>query len=145
MYKRSTLRLIVTFCFFAFIVTVNTMSRPVSAQACDTVTDAQIVADIYARIKADNNLKPQISHINVVSINRAVKLQGWADSKKDFDKVVGFAMTTNCVTLVNVNLFEEAPPSPNSPLRSASGCASGTKPCGDVCIPSGDICGIVPL
>lgn len=142
MIKRPALRLIVTLCFFAFIASINAYVRPVQAQTCDPVTDEQIVADIYAKIKADSKLAPQISHINVVSVSAAVKLQGWADSKKDFDKIVEIVSDTKCVKLVNVNLFEETPPDAANSRRSAGGCAPGTKPCGDVCIPEGDACNI---
>lgn len=142
MIKSYILRLMVTLCFFAFIATVNAYIRPVSAQTCDTVTDEQLVADIYAKIKADKGLASQISHINVAAINRAVKLQGWANSKNDYDKVVQIVTDTNCVRVINVNLFEEAPPPTGSSLRSTGGCAPGTKPCGDVCIPEGDSCNI---
>lgn len=140
MTTRSTLRPIVTLCLFIFIASVAAASRPVSGQTCDTVTDVKIVADIYAKIKANKALAAQIPHINVVSVFAAVKLQGWADNKRDFDKIVGFAKTTACVKLVNVNLFEPAPPP--STNRLAAGCSAGTKPCGDICIPEGDSCNI---
>ena len=142
MTKTSILRLIVTLCFFAFIVTVGASVRPVFAQTCDKVTDQQLVDSIYAAIKADSKLAGQISHINVIAVFGAVKLQGWADSQKDYDKAVGIVSGTQCVKLVNVNLFEPAPPAAGSSLRSTGGCASGTKPCGDVCIPVGDSCNI---
>ena len=136
-----TFKRVVTLCFFA-VAAILAASEPVSAQTCDNVTDEQLVNSVYAKIKADKGLASQISHINVVSVYGAVKFQGWANSKSDFDKVVEFAVTTSCVKLVNVNLFEEIPPPANYPLRSASGCASGTKPCGDVCIPQADTCNI---
>lgn len=111
------------------------------SQTCGA-TDAQIVAGIYAEIKDDKGLASQVSHINVVSVNQAVKFQGWADSKKDYDKIVGFGMGASCVRMVNVNNFLETPPPENSPMRAVRGCAAGTKPCGDVCIPEGDACGL---
>lgn len=112
------------------------------AQSCSAVTDAQLVSTIYTKIKADRVLSSQISHINVVAVNAAVKLQGWANSKSDFDRLRDLVSTTSCVRVVNVNAFEESPPDVNSPYRTTKGCASGTKPCGDVCIPEGDACNI---
>lgn len=110
-------------------------------QSCGA-TDGQIVAAIYSEIKADKGLASQVTHVNVVSVNQAVKFQGWADSKKDYDKIVGFGMDASCVRMVNVNNFLETPPPENSPMRAVRGCAAGTKPCGDVCIPEGDACGL---
>jgi len=141
MNKRSTVRLILTFCFFAFIATVSAYVRPAMAQ-CDSVTDAQMVSDIYGRIKADKVLAPQVSHINVTVTNGVIKLQGWADTKKDFDKVISFASNETCARMINQNSFYDAPPAEGDSLRASGGCTSGTKACGDVCIPSGDTCNI---
>lgn len=123
------------------VLLIGASERAVHAQ-CESTTDAQIVAEIYGKIKADKGLEPQISHINVVAVYGAVKFQGWADSKRDHDKVVDIGMTSKCVKLVNVNLFSEAPPATDSPQRASKGCAAGMKPCGDVCIPEGDSCNI---
>jgi hypothetical protein len=112
--------------------------QPARAQ-CDGATDSKLLTTIYGGIKADKNLAPQISHINVVVINGAVKLQGWTETKRDYDKVVAIAVNTDCVRLVNVNNFESTPPA----AGKGSGCASGTKPCGDICIPEGDTCNIM--
>lgn len=134
----------VALCFFGFLVTFNAYVHPAFAQ-CETTTDDQLVTEIVAKIKANKNLAPQISHINVASVNRAVKLQGWANNKSDYDDVVGIVSSTKCVKLINVNLFETAPPPPGSVLRPGSGgCTSGMKPCGDICIPEGDTCSIGP-
>ena len=144
MNMRTTLRVMATLCFFAFLVTFNAYMQPAFAQ-CETTTDDQLVTEIVAKIKGSKNLASQISHINVASVNRAVKLQGWANNKSDYDAVVGIVSSTKCVKLINVNLFETAPPPPGSVLRPGSGgCTSGMKPCGDICIPEGDTCSIGP-
>lgn len=109
---------------------------------CEKVTDAQIVADIYGKIKSDKGLASQMTHINVVSVFAAVRFQGWANDKGDYDQIVGFASNHGCVRLVNVNNFREEPPPNDSPLRMGAGCARGTKACGDICIPEGDACNI---
>ena len=136
-----SLRFVVGFCFFAFLLTVGAATRPAFAQ-CEKVTDAQVVSSIYSSIKADKRLASQITHINVVSINLAVKLQGWADSSSDYDRVYNFAYDTECVRAINVNNFQSAPPSADDSSRSLKGCGSGTKACGDICIPEGDVCNI---
>lgn len=110
---------------------------------CEKNADSQIVADIYAEIKGDKGLASQISHINVISVNAAVKLQGWADDQSSYDRVNDIALKTTCVKLVNVNSFAETPPPAGDRLRSGpAGCAAGTKPCGDICIPEGDACNL---
>jgi len=141
MIRKPLVRLVMTLCFFAFAVTVSTFERPIFAQ-CDKVTDPQIVSTIYGKIKAEKGLAGQISHINVVSVSAAVKFQGWANTKKDYEKIVGFGLNTACVKLVNVNNFAEVPPATGGNLRSVGGCATGTKQCGDVCIPEADTCNI---
>src|SRR5687767_814669 len=108
--NKRNLRPLLTLCFLAGLAVIFTAPRSINGQTCDTVTDQQLVTNIYARIKADRRLAPQIRHINVVSVYAAVKLQGWADGRKDYDKVVDIAMTTKCVKLVNVNLFASQAP-----------------------------------
>lgn len=132
---------ILTFCICAFVLTLTTTSGTAFAQ-CAKATDAQVVSDIYTRIKENKSLTSQVSHINVVSSSLAVKFQGWADNKNDFDAVVEIGMTTNCARVVNINNFLDAPPPTGDSLKSTGGCASGTKACGDVCIPENDVCNI---
>lgn len=140
---KNPLGSVLAFCFFAFLATVAASERPVYGQ-CEGVTDAKITSDIIAKIKNDKSLSTQMRHINVSVTNAAVKLQGWTDTKKDYDRLVGFAAGTSCVRVVNVNDLQEAPPAANSNQRlgAGGGCASGTKPCGDICIPEGDSCNI---
>ncbi|MBK6724496.1 MAG: hypothetical protein IPG58_14875 [Acidobacteria bacterium] len=63
MLTRSITRMFMVFCFFAFTITIGAIARPAFAQ-CDKVTDSQIVASIYAKIKNDKGLAPQISHLS---------------------------------------------------------------------------------
>jgi len=125
----------------AIVIVVGIAVKPAVGQ-CDSKTDADIVVDVYAKIKADRGLVGQVSHINVVSVSLAVKFQGWADSKSDYDKIVNIGMTTNCARLMNVNAFYDTPPPTDSSQRASQGCATGTKACGDVCIPENDPCNI---
>ncbi|MEQ1921006.1 MAG: BON domain-containing protein [Pyrinomonadaceae bacterium] len=124
---------------FVFLLTVTT----VAFGQCDKNPDSQIVADIYAGIKGDKGLASQISHINVISTNGAVKLQGWANDQSSYDNVNEIALNTNCVRLVNARDFRQTPPAAGDSFRSGpAGCAAGTKPCGDICIPEGDACNL---
>jgi hypothetical protein len=147
MLRPSALRIIDR--FFLYALLMGGAVVPAAGQRCDSSAGPRIVSGIYDQIKADRNLASQMSHINVVAAyfdpndnTYSVKFQGWADSKYDYDQVRGFGMAASCVRSVNVNLFLEEPPGPDSLFRSSSGCASGTKPCGDVCIPVGDSCGL---
>lgn len=125
----------------AVVVSIFAMAQPAIAQ-CEKMSDAEIVANIYGRINADSGLASQVSHINVVGTAElsAVKLQGWANSQSDYEKVRQFGLDLKCK--VNENQFAAAPPAADSQQRAAGGCATGTKACGDVCIPDGDPCNI---
>ncbi len=133
----SPLTLIIFASLFLFAGT----STPVLAQECDTVTDSQIVTTVLQKIKADSSLSAQISHIVVGSVNKFVKLQGWTDTKRGYDRLISIVSSVKCVKAINVNQFEPTPPPPGSPNRPHSGgCPMGMKACGDVCIPDGDSC-----
>jgi hypothetical protein len=127
---------------FALLLTCIFCVGSAAAQDCTATTDADLVKAITDRIQTDRVLGPQISHIVVGSVNRFVKLQGWTDSKADFDRLQDLLGKVPCITAINVNRFEDAPPPANSPLRPqpGSGCGPGLKQCGDVCIPENDAC-----
>jgi hypothetical protein len=139
MINKMMLRLVVVLGLFAVFMTMNANIRPVYAQSCDSVTDQQIVTEIYSRINADKGLASQVSHINVISIYKVVKLQGWVTSQRDFDKVVEIASSTDCVRMINSIWFRPAAPD----KERIGGCSSGMKACGDICIPEGDACNIM--
>lgn len=135
------IRSVISILFLMFVFSAAAFERPAYAQ-CEDVTDAKIVNDILAKIRGDKSLYAQLGHINVQSTNFAVKFQGWTDTKRDYDRVVGFAEMA-CVRVINVNAFTSSPPPAESTLRGgAGGCAAGTKPCGDLCIPEADSCNI---
>lgn len=111
------------------------------AQDCSATSDAELVTTISDKVKADRVLGPQISHIIIGSVNRFIKLQGWTESKSDYERLHDLVLKVPCVMAINVNRFEETPPPANSPLRpQPSGCGPGMKACGDVCIPENDSC-----
>jgi hypothetical protein len=109
-----------------------------------TCEDEAILAEINSKIAANKSLAAQRSHINVVVINAAVKLQGWTDNKDDYDTLHAMIAKMKCVRVINVNLFRSEPPPEDSLMRSGNGCEPGTKPCGDICIPEGESCNIKP-
>ena len=135
MLKRS-LQILIFAMLLAFLASVAAIERPIAAQ-CEKVTDEQVVTDIYQQIKADKALAAQTSHINVVSLYAAVKLQGWTATQRDYDKLNQIALGTNCVRLVNISGLKG-----QDPGERIGGCASGMKACGDICIPTGDACNI---
>lgn len=135
--QRTALLAAVSFAFLA-------AAGQASAQDCTATTDDQLVNTILDKIKDDSVLSKQSSHIVVGSVNRFVKLQGWTDTKRDYERLFDLVSKTACVAAINVNRFEETPPPADSPLRpqTEGGCGPGMKPCGDVCIPEGDACGM---
>lgn len=142
MAKEQLVRVVISISIFFAVASISAWQRPTFGQSCSTPNDGQIVSEIYDRIKADKGLATQISHINVISVNGAVKFQGWADTKRDYDKIQYIGLNANCAKLVNMNSFLDEPPPADSQGRSSVGCASGTKPCGDICIPEGDSCNL---
>lgn len=117
-----------------------------AAAQCETASDQKMVSDMYAKIKADRTLASQIRHLNVSSLNLVIKLQGYTSKKTEYDRLVGFALKMPCVKMVNSSELASAPPDSgtggtNQRLASG-GCATGTKQCGDICIPEGDTCNI---
>jgi hypothetical protein len=138
---KSIVKAIALIAFFIFIFKFDLSVNSVSGEDCENTPESNqaIVDSVYEKIKANKSLAGQISHINVTSTNLAVKIEGWADSKKDYDKVVEYALAAPCARVVNVNNFQEEKPSEN---LMPSSCAPGTKQCGDICIPDNDICSI---
>ncbi len=105
-----------------------------SAQgSCAATTDAEIVAAIQEKIKADARFDDQRKHINVSSRNRVVKLSGWVKGRRQMMDLITFARTTHCVRRV-VNKLK--------PFRKV-GCSAGQKQCGDTCIDRNEQCNII--
>ncbi|MFT3742783.1 MAG: hypothetical protein QM785_00685 [Pyrinomonadaceae bacterium] len=134
------MRLVFIFVLSGIAIIAAAGSSHVQAQSCPK-TDEETVTAIVDAIKADSLLSTQLSHIVVGSVNKFVKLQGWTDNQKSYDRLMELVRNVGCPTAVNVNRFEEVPPPADSPLRAPpGGCGPGTKQCGDVCIPEGDTC-----
>ena len=125
------------------IFTVGAADSAVYGQDCKNITDQEMVDAIYSAMQQDAGIWAQRQHINVVSVNLAVKLFGWTDSSKDYKKMEDIIYGLKCLpNLLNRNNFSETPPDSSSTLRSANGCTRGTKPCGEICIPESESCTI---
>lgn len=116
----------------AVFILITACHLGVSAQTtdCSKTTDADIVKAIQEKLNAKYpELKNQV---NVHVENGVVYLEGWVankDARKDIEKI---AKNTSCVKKVK-NKLKKA---------TGGGCGSGQKPCGDICIPSGQTCNI---
>lgn len=127
---------------FFLLLTFAAAERPAYAQ-CDVKSDAEIISNIYAQLKSSKGLASQVNHINAVMVPKlaTVKLMGWADSTSDWERVRDIVLS-NCVK-ANVNEFADKPPAEGESLRMMGGsCQTGYKPCGDLCIPEGEVCNI---
>jgi BON domain len=127
MKKQSILK--TTLVLFAFMAIFG---LSVSAQKtdCSKTTDSEITDAILGKIKV--KYADQMSHINVSVENGVVSLQGWTADKKAIKEIGKLAKKTSCVKSVVNNIKQGI----------TNGCGSGTKPCGDICIPSTDTCNI---
>lgn len=97
---------------------------------CTKKTDAEIVEAIYNKIKV--KYESQIDHINVRIKDGTVTLEGWATTKSVRKEIEKFAKKTDCVKKVVNNLT----------IGVGGGCGPGTKQCGDICIPTSEVCNI---
>src|SRR2546423_2420091 len=78
------------------VATARTSQRRRAARArpaavdCSTVTDADIVMAIQAKIKADRRYAGQWTHINVSSHERVVTLECWVAGKGAISRLVSY-------------------------------------------------------
>ena len=105
-------------------------SLSVSAQDCSKTTDADLVKAVMKKISS--KYKKQMQHINVHVENGAVIIEGWTVTEKDKAKITELAQKVKCVKSVTNNLS----------IGTGGGCDSGTKPCGETCIPNNQTCNI---
>lgn len=97
---------------------------------CAATTDAEIVAAIQEKIKADTRFDDQWKHINVSSKRRVVTLSGWVKGPVQRNDLIKLARTTKCVRRVVSKVG----------ARMLVGCGPGQKPCGDMCIDRSEEC-----
>jgi BON domain len=104
----------------------------VSAQRtdCSKTTDDEIVKAIQEKMSV--KYADQLSHINFSVENGVVSIEGYTTSKKAKKDIEKLVKKISCVTKVVSNLKTAA----------GGGCGAGSKPCGEICIPSNQICNI---
>jgi osmotically-inducible protein OsmY len=112
----------------------QTPAQSAAQTPCTATTDAQLVAAIQEKIKADHRFDDQWRHINVSLRNRIVTLRGWAMGSQQVRDLIRLARTTRCVRRV-VNKLR--------PFRSNLGCMPGQKRCGDLCIDMSETCNLI--
>src|ERR1044072_22570 len=112
----------------------QTASRSAAQTPCGSTTDAEIVAAVQEKIKADKRFDDQWRHINVSSRNRVVSLSGWVKGRAQANDLIKYARTPRCVRKVLSNRLR--------PSRSV-GCPTGTKKCGDICIDRTQNCNLI--
>jgi osmotically-inducible protein OsmY len=93
-------------------------------------TDAAIVKAIQDKIKADARFNDQRDHINVMSKNGAVKLEGWVRGAAQKNAISGFARKTKCVLKV-ANLLQ---------TKRTGQCTGTQKACCGGCIDRASDC-----
>lgn len=113
------------------LVLFSSVSATAQKVDCSKKTDAQIVKEIYDKMKKKSSLDKQILHVNVRSKNGVVTLEGWTTTLKIKAEIVKIAQKIKCVKQVINNLED-----------SFMGCGPGQKPCGNICIPIEEICNI---
>lgn len=110
---------------FIFGISGLAQSKP----DCATVTDKEIVKQIYDKIMA--KYSAQVSHINVRATDKVVTIEGWVTNKSAKKEIEKWAKKIKCVTKV-VNKLGTVP----------TGCGPGMKQCGETCIPEKETCNL---
>ncbi|HRH42443.1 MAG TPA: BON domain-containing protein [Pyrinomonadaceae bacterium] len=113
-----------------FLVATGSLNISAKTDDCTKTTDADLVKAVMKKI--GGKFKKQMNHINVHVENGVVTLEGWAVTEKDKAKITELAQKVKCIKSVVNNLA----------IGSGGGCGAGTKPCGDICIPSNQTCNI---
>jgi hypothetical protein len=111
-----------------------TVSAAAVQARCAATTDAEIVAAIQEKIKADKRFDGRRNTFNVSSRKRVVTLRGEAYSKAEIRDLGKLALTTKCVRKVNNKVM----------WGKQGGCPPGLKECGEVCIGKDEDCNMMP-
>ncbi len=127
--KKTTVRMMIV---MAFVLLFWSANENFAQTNCSKTTDAEIVAAIKAQFEADEEIKTQMSHVNVSVKKRVVTLEGWLDGKALVDKAVALAKKTNCVKKV-ISVLKE---------KGGGSCGPRQRPCGDTCIDKRSECTI---
>jgi hypothetical protein len=125
-------------CIALTITGVGSTRTPLSVSAaegvdnpCAATTDAEIVAAIHAKIKADQRFNDQWKKINISSTNRVVTVSGWT---RQPNTLLAFAKNTKCVRRTVNHLTKS---------KFRVGCENTQKQCGDICIDRSEQCNLI--
>ena len=113
----------------------QTPAQSAAQTPCSAATDAQLVAAIQEKIKADHRFDDQWSHINVSVRNRVATLRGWVKGGQQVRDLIRLTQKTRCVRGVNYKALRS--------YRSNAGCLPGQKQCGDICIDRTETCNLI--
>lgn len=127
MKKISILKITLT---ILFLMVAGNLSIFAKTDDCSKTTDAALVKAVMKKISS--KYKKQMNHINVHVENGAVFLEGWTVTEQDKAKITELAQKVKCVKSVTNHLS----------IGIGGGCDTGTKPCGDTCIPNNQTCNI---
>jgi hypothetical protein len=126
--------------------TSNTKSPTPTPDPCSTITDKEIVNNIYSELALVPELRTQLLKINIDVKTRVVTLWGWVLTNEQRTQVIDIAGRSKCVTPpVNAdNFYYEGSLGSGNPIKPApgGGCAPNYMRCGDICIPAGTGCGL---
>jgi hypothetical protein len=128
MTKNSIVKLTITVLSLIIFSSVGVSAQ--KKKNCPAMTDAEIIKRIYDEMKKKPDYDGQILHVNVVSLDGVVTLQGWAKNSKTKKGIEKIAKKIKCVTVVNQ--LADGP----------VGCGPGQKRCGDICIGTEETCSI---
>jgi osmotically-inducible protein OsmY len=127
MKKISVLKMIL----FAFSL-MMAFNLGVSAQKtdCSKTTNDEIVKAIQGKVSV--KYTDQLTHINFSVENGVVSIEGYTTTKKMKKEIEKLVKKVSCVTKIISNLK----------VGAGGGCGTGSKPCGEICIPSNQTCNI---
>jgi hypothetical protein len=113
---------------------------------CTTITDKEIMDNIYADLAKDSGLRTQLKSIDVVVKARTVSLWGWVLTDPQRTQVIDIASRSKCVTppVTADNFYVEGSIGSGNPVRPnpTGGCVPNYMRCGDICVPVGTGCGL---
>ena len=127
MKKISVLKIVL----FTFSL-IMAFSLSVSAQKtdCSKTTNEDIVKSIQEKVSV--KYADQLTHINFSVENGVVSIEGFTTTKKAKKEIEKLVKKVSCVTKIVSNLK----------VGAGGGCGTGSKPCGEICIPSNQTCNI---
>jgi hypothetical protein len=125
MINKSILK--ITWLAFSLMLAFSLQTK---AQDCCSMTDAELVDFVYAKLKP--KFADQLNHVNIRIKDRVLTVEGWVAKDKmktDIEKIIS---KIKCLKSFKSTLT----------IGVGGGCPPGTKPCGDACILESETCNI---